>query len=69
MWVKLGKEEQRKEVMSKRRNLRDKRVRIFEDWIWRERRMRWKLEEIAREEEGKGNRVWVGYEKIRIDDQ
>lgn len=29
--------------------------------------MRWKLEEIAREEERKGNRV--GYRKIRINDQ
>lgn len=31
VWVKLGKEKQKREVMSKRRNLRDKRVRIFED--------------------------------------
>lgn len=26
-------------------------------------------EEIAREEEGKGRKVWVGYGKIRIDEK
>lgn len=31
--------------------------------------MKWKLEEIAREEERKGNRVWIGYGKIRINEQ
>lgn len=27
------------------------------------------MEEIAREEEGKGKKVWVGYGKIRIDEK
>lgn len=31
--------------------------------------MKWKLEEIAREEMRKGRKVWVGYEVIRIDEQ
>lgn len=28
--------------------------------------MRWRLEEIAREKERKGNRMWRGYEKLII---
>lgn len=31
--------------------------------------MRWKLEEIAKEKERKGNKVWIGYGKIRIEEQ
>lgn len=30
--MRLGGEEQRREVLNKKRNLRDRRVRIFEDW-------------------------------------
>lgn len=29
--------------------------------------MRWKLEEIARKEEKKGNRIWIEYGRISID--
>ncbi|KAL6421075.1 hypothetical protein ACFW04_013599 [Cataglyphis niger] len=36
---------------------------------WKERRMRWSLEGIAREEEKKGRKVWIGYGKIRIDEK
>jgi len=31
--------------------------------------MKWKLEEIVRLEERKRRKVWVGYERIRIDEQ
>lgn len=31
--------------------------------------MRWRLEEIARREERRGRKVWVGYGKIRIHEQ
>lgn len=41
----------------------------MEDWTWKERRMRWRLEEIARNEERKGKRVWIGYGRIRIEEQ
>lgn len=37
--------------------LRGKKERISEDWMWRERRMRYKLEEIMRKEGcGKGGK-------------
>jgi len=41
----------------------------LEDWTWKDRRVRWKLEEIARMEEKKGNKVWVGYGRIKIAEQ
>jgi len=67
--VKLKEESQRKEILEKKRNLRGRKERVVEDWTWEERRTRWKLEEIARKEEGRGKQVWVGYGKIRIGGQ
>ena len=67
--VKLGKEEQKKVVIEKKSGLRGRKERIMEDWTWRERKMRWRLEEIARMEEEKGNRVRIGYGRIRINDR
>lgn len=58
--VRLGSEEQRKEIMGKKKNVRDRKEKIWEDWTWGERRMRWKLEEIARKEEKKGRMKVVG---------
>lgn len=43
--------------MEKKSKLRGKKEKIMEDWTWKERKMRWKLEEIARVEEGKGKIV------------
>lgn len=33
------------------------------------KKMRWRLEDIARIEERRENRVWVSYGKIRINEQ
>lgn len=44
----------------KKKKLIGRKERIVENWTWKERKMRWRLEEIAREEEGKGRKVWVG---------
>lgn len=67
--VKLGNEGQRREVLEKKRSLRGRRERIMEDRTWKERKMKWRIEEIARKEERKGRRVWVEYERIKIDEQ
>lgn len=37
--------------------MKGRKKRIMEDWTWKERRMRWRLEEIAKEEERNGKRV------------
>lgn len=56
--IKLENEEERKEILEKQRNLKGKKERNMEDWTWKERRMRWKLEEIAGKEEREGRRTW-----------
>lgn len=69
IWVRLENAEQRRKVMERKKRLRGRKERIVEDLTWKERKMRWKLEDIARMEERRGKRVWVGYGKIRINDQ
>lgn len=65
--IKLGNEEERKEVLRKKRGLIGRRIWIEEDLSWEERRVRWRLREIAKEEEEKGRKAWVTQERIRID--
>jgi len=65
--VKMRKMEQKRELMIRKRKVRERGIIIKDDLTWRERKMKWKLEEIARQERGKGKRVWVGYGKIQIE--
>ncbi|KAL6419185.1 hypothetical protein ACFW04_014058 [Cataglyphis niger] len=67
--VRLKSEEQRMEVWNRKKLLKGRKERILDDWTWKKRRMRWSLERIAREEEKKGRKVWIGYGKIRIDEK
>lgn len=55
--VKVGDEEEKKEVLEKKGKLRGKRIWVEEDLTWGERRVKWKLREIAREEVMQGRRV------------
>lgn len=59
----------KKEIWDKKKMLRGRKERIMEDWTWKERRMRWRLEEMAKEEEKKGRKVRISYGKIRIDEK
>lgn len=66
----MEKEEKRREISGqKKKALKGRKKRIVEDWTWEEKKMKWNLEKIAREEKGKGREVWIGYGKIRIDGQ
>lgn len=67
--MRLGKEEQRREVMMRRRNLRGRKERIAKDLTWGERKTKWKLEKIAREEKKRGNRERLGYGRIMIEEE
>lgn len=58
-----------RKVMQRKKRLRGRKERIAEALTWKERKMRWKLEDIARTEERRGKRIWVGYGKIRIKNQ
>lgn len=40
--VKLGNEEQKREVMRRKKMLRGRSERIMKDLTWRERKMRWR---------------------------
>lgn len=50
-WVRLGSEEQKMEVLRKKRGLKGRRKRIVDDLIQKERKMKWRLVGIAREQE------------------
>lgn len=67
--MKLRNEEQKKEVWANKNKLRGRKERIGEDLTWRERKMRWRLEEIASEEVRKGNRVRRGYRRFILNGQ
>lgn len=66
--VKLGNREQKRQVMERKKGLRGSKVRIEDDLTWEERKIKWKIREIAEEERNKGSRVWTGYGKIKINE-
>ncbi|EFN89388.1 hypothetical protein EAI_16183 [Harpegnathos saltator] len=55
------------EIMRRRKEIKEKGIKVEDDLTWKERKMRWNLEEIEREERGKGRNVWVKYERIQIE--
>ncbi|XP_046605019.1 uncharacterized protein LOC124297751 [Neodiprion virginianus] len=55
------------EVMGRTSLLKGWEERTDEDLTWAERRMKWKLREIAAIKERRGNRVRIGYAKIWIE--
>jgi len=63
---KLRNMKKKKELMKKKEIL-GRGIRIDDDLIWRGRKMRWKLGEIAKKERKKEKRVGIEYEKINID--
>ncbi|KMQ83326.1 hypothetical protein RF55_20333 [Lasius niger] len=50
MVVRLGSEEEKREIMGKKRLLKGSEVWVEEDLTWKERRLRWCLRKIAGEE-------------------
>lgn len=67
--VKLGSEDQKWEIMEKKKNLRRRKERIYENLTWRERKIRWKMAEIVKERIAEGKRVWIKGRRIRIEGQ
>lgn len=65
--MKLGNEEQKREIMVRKKMLKGRKERIM-DLTWKERKMKWKLVEIAREEERFG-KSYINYGKIRINEE
>lgn len=54
VWVRLENEGQRKEIWERKSILKGRKERLLEDWTWKERQMRWKLVQLAKEEEREG---------------
>lgn len=48
--VKLESEEERKKILENKRKLKGKEIRIEEDLTFRERKMKWRLRQIAEDE-------------------
>ncbi|XP_070168832.1 uncharacterized protein PF3D7_1120000-like [Polyergus mexicanus] len=65
--VTLGSMEQKRQVMENKKKLRGREERIEDDLTWEERKVRWRLREIARKEEGEGRRVRIGNGGLQID--
>lgn len=55
--VKIGNMNGKKEIMEKRKRPKGREERIEDNLIWRERKMMWNLETIARREEREGRRT------------
>ncbi|KMQ82440.1 1-phosphatidylinositol- -bisphosphate phosphodiesterase gamma-1, partial [Lasius niger] len=53
--VKLGSRKQKRDVMEKKKGLKGKKIRIEDDLTWEERKIRWKIREIAEEKRRKGS--------------
>lgn len=67
--ARLRSREQKKQIMGRKGKLKGRRVKIEDDLTWGERKMKWRIEETAETERKKGNRMWMGYGKIRINEQ
>ena len=63
--VKIGSEQERKEVLEKKR-LKGREERIEKDLTWREKERRWLIEQRSWEEKKKGSVVWVGRDRLWI---
>jgi len=64
--VKLKSEEDKKEIMRKKRGLRGGNIWIGDDLTWKERQNRWRFREIVKVEEKKGAKVWIRENKALI---
>lgn len=58
MWlVKLRSENQKREVMVRKKMLKGRKEKFMDDLTWKERKVKWKLKQIAKREKGRGRRV------------
>jgi len=64
--VKLRSEEDKKEIMKKKKGLRGGDIWTGDDLTWKERQSRWRFREIVKAEERKGAKVWIGENKALI---
>lgn len=61
--------EQKREIMLKKRNLKDIKLYIENDLTVKEREVQRDIAEVARAERAEGRKVKIGYRKIKIDNK
>lgn len=64
--VKMENRKRKIAVMKKRKALKKRTERIYDDWTWNKRAMQWRLEKITWNERKKKRNAWVRYGKIWI---
>lgn len=64
--ARLGKEEEKKEVMKNKNKLKGGNIFIENDLTWEERKLQEKISKWAKKERNKGGEVKIGLGKIRI---
>lgn len=62
--AKLGKDEEKKEVMFKKNKLKGSKIYIENDLTWEERKIQDKIKEWARQRRMKGEQVKIGIGKV-----
>lgn len=67
VWVRLEKEEDKRQVWDKKRRLKGRKVWIEEDLSWKEREVRRRLGVIAAGERRKGRNAWVEEDRIKME--
>lgn len=65
--VKLKNMEDEIKIMTKKKGLKGREERIEDDLTWEERKMQFKLREIAQKERANGKSTWVKYGRIQIE--
>ena len=58
--VEVSSEAERKLILENKKKGNKHDFWIEKDLTWKERKTKWKLNQIARREEAKGRRVWIG---------
>jgi len=67
VWVRLEREEDKRQVWNKKRSLKGRKVWIEEDLSWKEREVRRRLGVIAAGERRKGKNAWVEEDRIKLE--
>jgi len=58
--IKLENEDQKRKIMRKKKNLKGRKKRIWEDLTWKEKKIRYRLGKIAKREMAERKRVKRG---------
>lgn len=65
--IKVGSEEEKSRIMQNKWKLKGSEIWLNDDLTWEERRVRWKVTQVARKEQGEGRKVRIGQGRIWIE--